>query len=474
MQKNPWLPIGYNIIFGNKIKKLEYFGDDWQIFSGDETKFILVNKRLAEKWIATELINREQLINVKYGEEQFYVLIVAGNGYVFPMQDSIGPDSKTDAMAFATALKKTRNSVKDVSLHDAIYVEKYSLLLPTYSVSEGCDDATVLGTWLTDGVPISTKAFKRLASFSSWLTKTDLAEIVSAAGLEVPTEFSDLTNIIEENKKDSLGEKREKMIEGKQEKAERFMLPGRPLLENFFNDHIIDIVEHGERYSKLGIQFPSATILYGPPGCGKTYAAEKLVEFLDWPNYSIDSNSIGSPYIHATSKKIAEIFQKAIDNAPSVLLIDEMEAYVSNRENSSVSGTHHVEEVAEFLRRIPEAIEHKVLIIAMTNHLDMIDPAIRRRGRFDNLIEVGMPSRAEVESLVASVLTKIPKADNLDTSVLIEQMVGKPLSDTTYIIRETARIAAKDGKEKIDQESLDSILKTITDNKTKPSKKIGF
>ena len=110
----------------------------------------------------------------------------------------------------------------------------------------------------------------------------------------------------------------------------------------------------------MGIDFPTAFILQGPPGCGKTYAVERLIEYLDWPSFFVDSGSIGSPYIHETSKRISAIFDEAIKNAPSVLVIDEMESFLMDRANSMNGSGHHVEEVAEFLRRIPEAAQNHV------------------------------------------------------------------------------------------------------------------
>ena len=157
------------------------------------------------------------------------------------------------------------------------------------------------------------------------------------------------------------------------------------MLEQFFREHVVDIIENADRYRKLGIEFPSAILLHGPPGCGKTFAVERLVEYLGWPSFSIDSTSIGSPFIHETSRKVAEVFERAIKDAPSVLTIDEMEAYLADREMGAGSSHHRVEEVGEFLRRIPEAIANRVLVIAMTNRIEMIDPAILRRGRFDVL-----------------------------------------------------------------------------------------
>ncbi len=253
-----------------------------------------------------------------------------------------------------------------------------------------------------------------------------------------------------------------------------FSLPGRPHLEEFFNEHVIDIIFNAEKYEALGIEFPSAIVLQGPPGCGKTFAVERLLEFINWPSFSIDSYSVGSPYIHETSKKISEIFDKALDASPSVIIIDEMESFLSDRRTGVSSGLHHVEEVAEFLRRIPEAINNKVLIIAMTNLIELIDPAILRRGRFDHIIEVGMPSRAEVEALLDSLLGKIPTANDIDISPLLEALTGKPLSDAAFVVREAARLSVKAGKSQIDQGSITSALASLPKDKEKIGRGLGF
>jgi SpoVK/Ycf46/Vps4 family AAA+-type ATPase len=237
---------------------------------------------------------------------------------------------------------------------------------------------------------------------------------------------------------------------------------------------VIDIIFNGEKYQALGIDFPSAIVLHGPPGCGKTFAVERLVEFIDWPSYSIDSNSIGSPYIHETSKKISEIFDTAIDNAPSVIVIDEMESFLSDRQSAGSSGLHHIEEVAEFLRRIPEAIKNKVLIIAMTNLIEMIDPAILRRGRFDHVIEVGMPSREEVASLVNSLLSNLPTANDLNVNTILDELAGKALSDSAFVIREAARLAAKAGGAVLDQKSIEAALNSLPTDQKIENRRIGF
>lgn len=484
MTKDLWLPKGYELPDGSKIGSLLYSGDEWQIFATNASNNILLTRpELARRWTDSGLLNESLLWEVYFGTDLFLSLSSHKKYNLAPVDNGKSPDSKVDALAFAFALKESRKLSKDASFHDSIYVEQYSRLLPTWTLTPHLDDEVVLGIWITGGVVISTDSFRRLANLTGWMPVADLAEIIKAAGFSVPANAGILakrkphSHTKVDNKADIAKETVEpEKLQSPEEPAEAkvFRLPGRPQLEEFFNEHVIDIIFNAEKYQEMGIDFPSAIVLHGPPGCGKTFAVERLVEFVDWPSYSIDSNSVGSPYIHETSRKISEVFCKAIDGAPSVIVIDEMESFLSDRRSGSSSGLHHVEEVAEFLRRIPEAIKNRVLIIAMTNMIELIDPAILRRGRFDHIIEVGMPSREEVASLIESLLSTLPKDANLNIDKFLDALAGKALSDSAFVIREAARLAAKAGKTQIDQKSIETALNKLPNEKEKKSGPIGF
>src|SRR5690606_12903592 len=135
-----------------------------------------------------------------------------------------------------------------------------------------------------------------------------------------------------------------------------------------------------------------------------------------WPSFQIDASSVASPYIHETSKKIAQVFEKAMENAPSVLVVDEMEAFLADREMGS--GHHRVEEVAEFLRRIPEAVKDEVVVIAMRIRIDMIDAAVQRRGRFEHVIKVDCASEIEVQALLDKPLSSLQKEPDVESEPL--------------------------------------------------------
>jgi ATP-dependent 26S proteasome regulatory subunit len=462
MTFDAWLPIGHLLPDGAKSRVAIFEGNGWQIVETQGGgRALLADSNLANRWVETGVITQGELNEVGFGDKHFHSISSSPSQVLCPVTDGKSPNSKSEALAFAQALQATRKCDDSSPLQDAIYVEKISRLLPTYSISSRTDDDLVLGYWLTGGASVSVNSFRRLRQTMSWLRATDLKDVVQSGGFlvsevipndRVPTqrpnqqiEANELAEVTEE-------------VSKKRDPSLQFELPGRPELAMFINEHIVDIIQNRERYKALGIGFPSAVVLHGPPGCGKTFAVERLVDFLGWPSFQIDASSVASPYIHETSKKVADVFDKAMQNAPSVLVIDEMEAFLADREMGS--GHHRVEEVAEFLRRIPEATKNEVLIVAMTNRVDMIDSAILRRGRFDHIINVDFASEAEVLSLLNNLLSTLPKNDDVDPAPLADELAGRPLSDVAFVVREGARLAARSGKNQLDQESLLSALES--------------
>lgn len=452
---NLWFPIAYKITDEYEYKKPKYESQFWQILEYENSRLLLVKQQLFEKWASNSLLEDYMFNNFVYSDELYYVIESDNENLLRPVEKTLSFADDNDALSFSLALDKTREKIdKNISLHDGIFLEKYSLILPVYSLAEYVDDDYVLGNWITGGVNVSANSTRR---------------IVQLSGLKQET----ILKISKNDKNHELPELYQDSIEKDNKQVELFSLPGRPELENFFNEHVIDIINNKERYKALGIGFPSAAILHGPPGSGKTYAVEQLINLLDWPSFRIEASSVASPYIHETSKKVAEVFQKAIENSPSVLVIDEMEAFLSDRDNAQ--SHHNVEEMAEFLRRIPEATENDVLIIAMTNKLDMIDPAILRRGRFDHIINVDYASKEEIESMLMNSFGKIAVEDDLDVKSFAEELSGKPLSDVAFFVKEGARLAARSGKDKLDNESLDKALEiTLNKGNEKSTKRMGF
>lgn len=480
MALDAWLPIGLKLPDGAKVRIVLFEGADWQLY---ETQgggsALIVHDALAVRWQESGLITDGTFEAFQYGDHQLRALSCGPSQTLLPVGDAKSPDTKAEALSFAMALKATRDIDSESALQDALYIEKITRLLPTYSISSRTDDDVVLGYWLTGGASIAATSFRRLRQTMSWIGAQHLKDVVQAAGFEVaevmPLEHkrAPMEDTEGGSADGKIGEAKCKAT--KPEKA--FELAGRPELAGFFNEHIVDIILHRDRYRALGVEFPSAVILHGPPGCGKTFAVEQLVAFLGWPSFQIDASSVASPYIHETSKKVAQVFEKAMENAPSVLVIDEMEAFLADRDLGAGSSHHRVEEVAEFLRRIPEAVKNEVLIIAMTNRIDMVDPAIQRRGRFDHVIKVDFASEVEVQALLDKLLHSLPMEPDVDSRPLAKVLAGRPLSDVNFVVREGARLAAHSGKDRLDQASLLNALHTTPARDReggKVQRRIGF
>lgn len=461
MALDPWLPIGFTLPDVAKTRAALFEGTDWQIVETQGGgRALVAAEALARRWLDAGLVHEGDIVRFTFGQHDLWSLSASTGQILHPVTEAKAPESKAEALAFAQALKATRAIDAESPLQDALYVEKLSRLLPTYSITLRTGDDVVLGYWLTGGAGVSAGAFRRLQSLS-WLPAEQLKDILEAAGVEVKEvvpKTRGRKGARQLTKEKEIGTEAVEEKDGPQSTV--FELPGRPELAGFFNEHIVDIVQNRERYAALGIGFPSAVILHGPPGCGKTFAVERLVDFLGWPSFQIDASSVASPFIHETSKKVAAVFEQAMKDSPSVLVIDEMEAFLADREMGSGSSHHRVEEVAEFLRRIPEAVKNEVLIIAMTNRIEMIDAAVQRRGRFDHVIKVDFASEAEVRALLDKLVADLPKEGDVDVAPLAKELAGRPLSDVSFVVREGARLAARSGKDRLSQESLLAALRT--------------
>lgn len=464
-----FLPRGYHVDNNNRITRMLSGGGNWQIYLTNRDSYVLaVKTELYEKWVSNYAlpagIFQDQLV------QNYKVFLSSSHYIVSSMERGPFPEDNGQIEAFSIAFKTTKDLFPGADVHDAIYIEEYSLLLPVSFEDGFVDNGIIFGKWLTGGINISINSIDRVSKIMSWLPKEALKKAASLAGFEVADSFvSDDIEVQQETIYEPEIVKEEKCV---QLFGEKFSLIGRPELEQFFNDNIVDIVLHQDQYKRMGISFPGATILYGPPGCGKTYAVEKLAEYLGWKRFDIDSSTIASSYIHDTSKKISEVFHSAIKAAPSILVIDEMEAFLTDRGMAGPSGTHHVEEVAEFLRRIPEAISKGVLVFAMTNMIDSIDPAILRRGRFDHIVEVKMATEEEIKALLVAKFAELPVDNGVSPETIAKLLDGHPMSDITFVLKEAGRLAVKKNLEKINAECFEQAAKFLP--KKKERAKIGF
>ena len=468
-----FLPRGYSLPSDKRIRRMIAEGLNWQIYLTNVDSYVLaVEPELYDRWVADYLLPPG--IFTDEVSQKYKVLVSSGNYIISSLEKGPFPENVGQIEAFSIAFKTAQDLFRYADIHDAIYIEEYSLLLPSTFGVKNEDDGLVYGKWLTGGINVSIDSFKRVNKIMSWLSKEELRKSAALAGFTVQEDPEDVNDSVgaELDSSETTEASITVGVEGRTKIIDSFRLIGRPELEKFFNENIIDIVLHEEQYKRMGISFPGATILYGPPGCGKTYAVERLSEYLGWQRFDIDSSTIASSFIHDTSKKISEVFQSAIKAAPSIIVIDEMEAFLSDRGMAGLSGTHHVEEVAEFLRRLPEAVSKHVLVFAMTNMIESIDKAILRRGRFDHIIEVKMANAEEIEALLMHRFKELPVDRAVDGKAIAIALAGHPMSDVAYVLREAGRVAVRRGLDCINQDSFTDVLKQMPKKKEKP--KIGF
>lgn len=231
-------------------------------------------------------------------------------------------------------------------------------------------------------------------------------------------------------------------------------IAGMEDMKEMLNKRVIFILRDKELAQKYRLTPPNGMLLYGPPGCGKSFFAEKFAEETGFNFMLVKASDLGSVYIHGTQGKIAELFKKAEKNAPTVLCFDEFDAFVPDRSNDL--GNHHSGEVNEFLTQLNNCSARGIFVIATSNRPDKIDPAVLRTGRIDKMVYVPLPDQVARREMLKLHLQDRP-CDELDYEKLATLSDGYVASDITYVVNEAAMIAAFNGAN-ITQELMETTI----------------
>ncbi len=223
---------------------------------------------------------------------------------------------------------------------------------------------------------------------------------------------------------------------------------------------VIDALNEKEKYAEYGLTIPNGMLLYGPPGCGKTFFAEKMAEEIGFNFYQIKPSDIQSKWVNASQENIKNLFEEARKNAPSIIFIDELDALVPNRDNSSVNHMN-TSAVNEFLAQMNNSGDEGVFIIGATNRPNSIDPAILRAGRLDKHMYLPPPDYEARELMFKLYLEKRPTDIGLDYAALSKATENYVSSDIKFLCDEASRMALKT-KSRISKQIL---LQTIEANK---------
>jgi transitional endoplasmic reticulum ATPase len=210
-------------------------------------------------------------------------------------------------------------------------------------------------------------------------------------------------------------------------------------------------LKHPELFRRLGIDPPKGVLLHGPPGTGKTMIAKAVATEVNAHFKSINGPEIISKYYGESEKQLREIFDEAADNAPAIIFIDEIDSICPKRED--VSGEVERRVVAQMLT-LMDGMQGRdnVVVIGATNRRDALDPALRRPGRFDREIEIGVPDRDGRSEIMDVHTRQMPIAEDFDISWVLDNTYGFVGADLAALVREAAMRALRRYLPEIDLE----------------------
>lgn len=241
---------------------------------------------------------------------------------------------------------------------------------------------------------------------------------------------------------------------------------GMKELKSLLIRDVINPLLNPEKYQKFKLSIPNGLLLYGPPGCGKTFIVKKLAEELRYHLFEMNPSSVGTPYVHGAVGNIAKVFDMARKDSPAIIFIDEIEGLIPKREELGAHADVKKEEINEFLLQLNNAGADKILVIGATNRPHMIDTAILRSGRMDKRIFVPPPdfdAREEMFRLCLKDRPFSPLIDFKKLAALTEHYVG---SDLELIVTEAARDAVTHDRAEIDEVTLARAIKRVTPSLT--------
>ncbi|XP_005608047.2 nuclear valosin-containing protein-like isoform X1 [Equus caballus] len=202
-------------------------------------------------------------------------------------------------------------------------------------------------------------------------------------------------------------------------------------------------MRHPEVYHHLGVIPPRGVLLHGPPGCGKTLLAHAIAGELDLPILKVAATEVVSGVSGESEQKLRELFEQAVSNAPCILFIDEIDAITPKREVASKDMERRI--VAQLLTCMDDlnnvAATARVLVIGATNRPDSLDPALRRAGRFDREICLGIPDEASRERILQTLCRKLRLPDTFHFRHLAHLTPGFVGADLMALCREAAMCA---------------------------------
>ena len=210
-------------------------------------------------------------------------------------------------------------------------------------------------------------------------------------------------------------------------------------LKQLLQRDVIEALRQPEKYAQYGLSIPNGMLLYGPPGCGKTFFAKRFAEEVGFNFMCLTPSTLKSRYVNATQENIAKMFEEAAQNAPTIVFIDEINELVPNRE----SDVHEMSRSAvnEMLAQMDRTGERGIFVIGATNYPHQIDPAMLRAGRLERKVYLPPPDQEVRVELFMMYLQSRPLELGIDYAELANLTEGYVSADIELLVNDAARMA---------------------------------
>ena len=221
-------------------------------------------------------------------------------------------------------------------------------------------------------------------------------------------------------------------------------------------EEIVDFLKAPRKYTKLGARIPKGILLVGPPGTGKTLLAKAVAGEAGVPFFSISGSDFVEMFVGVGASRVRDLFEDAKKNAPCIVFIDEIDA-VARRRGTGMGGGHDEREqtLNQMLVEMDGfGVNEGIIVMAATNRVDILDPAIMRPGRFDRKVGVGRPDVGGREEILQVHAKSKPLAEDVDLKQIAQTTAGFTGADLENLLNEAAITAAREGREFILQEDI--------------------
>ena len=273
----------------------------------------------------------------------------------------------------------------------------------------------------------------------------------------------------------NFGKSRARRIDPEEPHAKRFKDVAGLKEEKEELEEIVDFLANPGRYTDVGARIPKGIILVGPPGTGKTLLAKAVAGEAGVPFFSLSGSDFVEMFVGVGASRVRDMFAEAKKNAPCIVFIDEIDA-VARKRGSGLGGGHDEREqtLNQMLVEMDGfGVNEGIIVMAATNRVDILDPAILRPGRFDRKVTVGRPDVRGREEILEVHAKGKPLGDDVDLKKIARTTVGFTGADLENLLNESAIVCAKEGKKFIEQEDISKSFIKIGIGKEKKSKIIS-